>query len=193
MRVIGWIYPVGRIGFSISSGSKRTRTAFHLPWSVQVAPFATGTGFRDRGDTFSTLPRQLCTMASVPPGFSTEKTITPDSKCVGCEGIGETLSEEELNNYLSLVPEWSLNESHTELTKSFRTKNFATALDFLNRVGAIAEAEGHHPDMAIKSYNHIHLAMSTHSLGGLTTNDIIMAVKIDALPVQKRKEKTSTQ
>lgn len=119
-------------------------------------------------------------------------SITPESKCVGCEGIGETLSSAELQSHLPLIPEWSLDQEGKQITKSFRAKNFSVALEFLNRVGAVAESEGHHPDIAIKSYNHVHLALSTHSLGGLTTNDIIMAVKIDALPVEKKTSKKRT-
>lgn len=49
-------------------------------------------------------------------------------------------------------------------------------------MGALAEAEGHHPDLRLFGYNNILLELSTHSLGGLTVNDIVMAVKIDALP-----------
>lgn len=121
-----------------------------------------------------------------PQSSAAAMSITPDSKCVGCEGIGEAMSDAELDAHLPLIPDWTLNETRTELQRAFRTKNFATALDFLSRAGAIAEAEGHHPDMGIKSWNEVHLAMSTHSLGGITTNDIIMAVKLESIPVQKR-------
>ncbi len=113
-------------------------------------------------------------------------SITADSKCVGCEGLSEPMSAAELDAHLPLVPDWTANENRTALLHSFRTKNFASALDFVNRVGAMAESEGHHPDICIKSWNEVHLSMSTHSVGGITSNDIIMAVKIDTLPVEKR-------
>ncbi len=113
-------------------------------------------------------------------------TITAASKCAGCEGLTETLSAAELDAHMALIPTWKLNEAHTAITQHFRVRNFALALDYLNKAGAVAESENHHPDLAIRNYNHVYVELSTHSLGGLTTNDIIMAVKLDAIPVEKR-------
>lgn len=110
--------------------------------------------------------------------------ITPDSKCVGCSGIGEAMSVGQVEQQRALlIPEWSTTEDCTRLTKSLRVKNFATALDFINKIGQIAEAENHHPDLTIRSYNHVDIALWTHTLGGVTENDLIMAVKIDTIPV----------
>lgn len=114
-------------------------------------------------------------------------TISAASKCEGCEGLTETLKATEVDNYMKMIPTWQLNETRTAITQYFRVKNFSTALDYINKVGEIAETENHHPDMTIRNYNHVYLELSTHSLGGLTTNDIIMAAKIDSITVDKRK------
>ena len=59
-------------------------------------------------------------------------------------------------------------------------KNFIGALAFVNKVGDLAEAEGHHPDIHI-SYNKVQLTLTTHAIGGLSENDFILAAKIDSL------------
>lgn len=82
-----------------------------------------------------------------------------------------------------LVPEWRTKDDGTKLTKSLKVKNFATALDYINKIGRIAEAENHHPDLAIRSFNHVDIVLWTHKLHGVTENDLIMAVKIDTIPV----------
>lgn len=144
------------------------RTAIRLPLALDQAS-------RARYIPHAIRERRFATMS-----------LSADSKCVGCEGIGETMSAAELEMQLPIIPDWKLNDDQTELLLHFRVRNFATALEYLNKVGAIAEAEGHHPDIAIKSYNHVHISLSTHSLGGITSNDIIMAAKIDTIPVEKR-------
>jgi 4a-hydroxytetrahydrobiopterin dehydratase len=62
-------------------------------------------------------------------------------------------------------------------------KDFATSLDFFNRVGTIAEAEDHHPDLHLSGYRNVAIELSTHAVGGLSENDFILAAKIDQLPV----------
>lgn len=90
-----------------------------------------------------------------------------------------------------LIPEWQVNEQATRLKRSWHTKNFAAALQFVDRVGAIAEAEQHHPDISIYSYNHVDIVLWTHALGGITENDLILAVKIDTIPVALAKKKAA--
>ena len=116
-------------------------------------------------------------------------SITVDSKCEACEGLSAPLTPGELEAHLPLIPAWKLNEDRNQISRSWKTRNFAAALDFVNRVGQLAEAEGHHPDIAIRSYNLVQLDLSTHFVKGLTTNDIIMAVKIDTLPIELKKAK----
>jgi 4a-hydroxytetrahydrobiopterin dehydratase len=59
-----------------------------------------------------------------------------------------------------------------------------TGLDFFRRVGDLAEAEGHHPDLHLSGYRNVVLELYTHAVGGLTENDFILAAKIDQLPVE---------
>ena len=70
------------------------------------------------------------------------------------------------------------------LRREWRVKNFVTALDFFNRVGQIAEAEGHHPDLHLVGYRNVTIELWTHAIGGLSENDFILAAKIDQLPVE---------
>ncbi len=60
-------------------------------------------------------------------------------------------------------------------------------MEYLGKVGEIAESEKHHPDIRIYGYNHVLVELSTHKLGGITSNDIVLAVKIDSIPVSLSK------
>ncbi len=75
------------------------------------------------------------------------------------------------------IPCWSLDAK--TLTRAYRFKNFSEAMRFVNRVAELAEAEGHHPDIAI-SYSNVTLTLTTHAIVGLSENDFILAAKIDA-------------
>jgi 4a-hydroxytetrahydrobiopterin dehydratase len=77
------------------------------------------------------------------------------------------------------VPEWTLE--HPKLTRSFRLKDFRKALAWVNRVGMLAEEEGHHPDFHLTGWNRVEIVLWTHSVGGLSENDFVMARKIDEL------------
>ena len=79
----------------------------------------------------------------------------------------------------SRVGSWEVVSDH-HLTKAFKFPDFRSALIFVNRVGEIAEAEGHHPDIEL-SWGRVRITLWTHSAGGLTDNDFIMAAKIDKL------------
>lgn len=111
-------------------------------------------------------------------------TISVDSKCVACKGLTEAMSADDVILQRDmLIPQWEIVESGNKLKRSFKVRNFRSALDYLNRVGLLAEAEGHHPDIAIRSYNHVDVTLWTHKVSGITENDLIMAVKIDTLPI----------
>ena len=70
-----------------------------------------------------------------------------------------------------------------KIRKEFTFKDFKEALVFVNNVGEIAEAEGHHPDIHLTDYKHAAIELSTHATGGLSENDFIVAAKIDALEI----------
>ncbi len=101
-------------------------------------------------------------------------------KCIPCEGIGHPLEQKFIDEYLESIPQWKQSDDRLSITRSFSFPDFAAGLAFVNAVGAIAEAEGHHPDVLL-TYTTVTITLSTHSLGGLTENDFIVASKIDEL------------
>src|SRR5258708_1613361 len=96
--------------------------------------------------------------------------------CVPCEGGTQPIPKKEAQAYHTEVPEWTLHQKSME--REFRFKNFKESMAFVNKVAAVAEEEGHHPDMYI-FYNRVRMQLSTHAIGGLSTNDFILAAKID--------------
>src|SRR5262245_26401447 len=105
-------------------------------------------------------------------------------RCIPCEGGAAALSSEQIRHYLELVPHWKLTGDSQRLRREWRVKDFATALDFFNRIGRIAEDEDHHPDLHVVGYRNVAVEIWTHAVGGLTENDFILAAKIDTLPVE---------
>ena len=100
-------------------------------------------------------------------------------KCVPCEGGVPSLSTPEVTSLLSRLRDWKLRG--TQIEKDYQFKNFVEALGFVNRVGEIAEKEGHHPDLLIYQFNKVRVNVWTHAVSGLTENDFILAAKIDQL------------
>ena len=104
-----------------------------------------------------------------------------DSKCVPCEGGVPKLSREEAEMHLPALDGWELADDAGSIRKSWNAGNFVRALSFFQRIGGLAEAEGHHPDLHLTGYRHAAIELTTHAVGGLTTNDFVLAAKIDAL------------
>jgi len=103
-------------------------------------------------------------------------------QCVPCKGGTPSLKGDALKPYAAQVPAWTdANEHHLE--REYKFADFVTALAFVNRIGAIAEAEQHHPDIQL-GWGRVGVKTYTHKVDGLTENDFILAAKIDALPVQ---------
>ncbi len=92
------------------------------------------------------------------------------------EGEAALLAEEEVSELLDRLPLWSLSARAIERTLTFG--NFEEAMEFVNRVAALAQAEDHHPDILI-SYNKVRLTLTTHKAGGLTCKDFVLGAKID--------------
>jgi 4a-hydroxytetrahydrobiopterin dehydratase len=107
--------------------------------------------------------------------------------CQECEGGIPALSAEQAREHLRAVPEWRASDDGRCIRRQWRVKDFATALDFFARVGQVAEAEDHHPDLHLTGYRNVAIELSTHAVGGLTENDFILAAKIDQLPVELKK------
>jgi 4a-hydroxytetrahydrobiopterin dehydratase len=102
-----------------------------------------------------------------------------DKQCVPCRGGTPALKGVELQNLHKSVPDWSVLNEH-QLRREFRFPDFKQALDFVNRVGAVAEAQGHHPDILL-AWGKVEVTLWTHKIDGLTESDFIMAAKIDRL------------
>ncbi len=100
--------------------------------------------------------------------------------CVACRRGMPTLTREEIETLLPQVPGWNLSDDSLSIRRDFKFKNYAEALDFLNKVSSIAEAEGHHPDYS-GGWGRLTLVLTTHAIKGLSKNDFIMAAKTNAL------------
>ena len=101
-------------------------------------------------------------------------------KCVPCEGGATPLTPDEYGAFLRTeLTDWNVVEEK-KIEKDYTCKNFQQALDFVSKVGQIAEQEGHHPDIFLHDWNHVKLTLWTHAIGGLSENDFILASKIDA-------------
>ena len=98
--------------------------------------------------------------------------------CVPCHGGVPRLTGEEIAPLLSQLEGWRVLDEH-HLSKEYAFSNFAAALDFVNRVGRVAEAEGHHPDVEF-GWGYARLKIFTHAIDGLSESDFILAARIDA-------------
>jgi len=115
--------------------------------------------------------------------FSEAKlTELREMKCVACRGSEPKLTESEILELQPQVTDWQVKEVNGEkrLERVFKFKNFAQALEFTNKIGAIAEQEDHHP-LLITEWGRVTVDWWTHKIGGLHKNDFIMAAKSDYL------------
>src|SRR3989344_4076976 len=102
-----------------------------------------------------------------------------DKKCVERIGVKSTVKE-DIDKYLSqLKNQWEVIEEK-KINYTFKFKTFKEAISFINKVADLAESENHHPNIHIL-YNKIKIVLSTHSVGGLSENDFILAAKIEKI------------
>ena len=103
-------------------------------------------------------------------------------KCVACRAGEPTVTDSEIEMLHPQIPEWQVKEVDRvkRLERVFKFKNFVQALEFTNKVGAIAEEEDHHP-LIITEYGRVTVDWWTHMIKGLHKNDFIMAAKTDQL------------
>jgi 4a-hydroxytetrahydrobiopterin dehydratase len=99
--------------------------------------------------------------------------------CVPCKGGTPPLKGEELHSLSHQLPNWEVVSEH-HITRTFTFPDFKQALDFVNRVGGLAEEQGHHPDILL-TWGKAQITLWTHKVNGLTESDFIMAAKIDTL------------
>ena len=100
--------------------------------------------------------------------------------CTPCQGGIPPLIREECEELRKETPKWDLTDDATWIRRSFAFKDFVGALDFVNKVGALAESEGHHPDISF-GWGYVDISLQTHKIQGLHANDFILAAKIDQI------------
>ncbi|MCW5891746.1 MAG: 4a-hydroxytetrahydrobiopterin dehydratase [bacterium] len=98
--------------------------------------------------------------------------------CVSCEGGVPKLDADDVARLAGEIPDWVVRDA--KLHRTFAFRDFATAMRFVNRMADLAEAEGHHPDFTVH-YREVQVTIWTHTIGGLSENDFILAARIDAL------------
>jgi len=106
-----------------------------------------------------------------------------DKHCKELSKGTPSLSEAEVALLLPDVPGWGVTRAANgtgQLRREFKFKDFLGAMGFVSRLGLIAEREQHHPDFAVQ-YNRVEVTSWTHTVGGLSENDFILAAKINAL------------
>lgn len=101
-------------------------------------------------------------------------------KCIPCSIGADPLNKEEIHEYLKNLKEGWQTVENKYIEKTYKFKDFREALDFTNKVGELAETEGHHPDIYL-SWGKVVLKLWTHKIKGLHENDFILAAKIDEL------------
>lgn len=103
-------------------------------------------------------------------------------ECIPCRGGEPTVTDAEVAELLPQVPKWNIVERDgiKRLERVFKFRDFAQALAFTNKVGELAEAEGHHPAI-LTEWGKVTVTWWTHKIKGLHRNDFIMAAKTDPL------------
>jgi len=105
--------------------------------------------------------------------------------CVPCKGGVPPLKGKELADLARQVKGWKVIDEH-HISKSYGFSDFVSALEFANSIGAVAEEQGHHPDILIR-WGNVTVTMWTHKIDGLTESDFILAAKIDEIPRPRSK------
>ena len=110
-------------------------------------------------------------------------TALTSEKCTACRADAPRVTEAEIAELKPQIPDWELLERDgiPRLERVFRFRNFAEALEFTNRVGELAEEEGHHPAI-LTEWGRVTVSWWTHKIRGLHRNDFIIAAKTDQLP-----------
>jgi 4a-hydroxytetrahydrobiopterin dehydratase len=101
-------------------------------------------------------------------------------KCKPCEGGTQPLPPSAAQTLLEDIRGWELIDGRS-LRKTVKCKDFLDAVSLIQRIAPIAEAEDHHPDLHLTGYRRLTIELSTHSIGGLSENDFILAAKLDQL------------
>ena len=106
-----------------------------------------------------------------------------DKKCIPCEGGIPSFDKSEIHKYLKKVDGWDVKSDKDKiyyLIKEFKFKNFLESQNFINKVGEIAETEGHHPDISF-GWGYAKVKIFTHAIKGLHESDFVLPAKVDRI------------
>jgi 4a-hydroxytetrahydrobiopterin dehydratase len=148
-----------------------------MKWADAIAGFLVRLGWRGRdiaweGGSCRIAPGDDCRKEGIMSELA-KKT------CVPCKGGVPPLAGKELEALAKEVPGWKVVDGH-HIVRTFTFPDFKQALAFVNKVGAIAEEQGHHPDILL-GWGKAEITTWTHKINGLTESDFILAAKIDGI------------
>ena len=144
----------------------------------------------------SSARRAMAASSSAGTVDSEESASLLSKRCIPCEGGGEEGGDLEpldagaAQAFMPQIPLWDLREqaegeaTTLSLARTWKTKNFTKALGLIERIGMVAEQQGHHPDLHLTGWNNLECNIFTHAIGGLSENDFILAAKIEAINVE---------
>ena len=144
----------------------------------------------------SSARRAMAASSSAGTVGSEESASLLSKRCIPCEGGGEEGGDLEpldagaAQAFMPQIPLWDLREqaegeaTTLSLARTWKTKNFTKALGLIERIGMVAEQQGHHPDLHLTGWNNLECNIFTHAIGGLSENDFILAAKIEAINVE---------
>jgi 4a-hydroxytetrahydrobiopterin dehydratase len=105
-------------------------------------------------------------------------------KCKPCEGGTAPMSPAEAKAYLAALPGWEHSADGKLIGRTYVMRWFMDAIELIQKIAEVAEAEDHHPDIHLTGYRLLRIELMTHAIGGLSENDFILAAKIESLPKQ---------
>ena len=108
-------------------------------------------------------------------------------KCQPCAQGKAPFSLAEAREYAAQFPDWVLAGDAKSISCQYLMKDFLAAVRFIDKIAEVAESEDHHPDLHLTGYRKLRIELATHSIGGLSENDFILAAKIDQLPKELKK------
>jgi 4a-hydroxytetrahydrobiopterin dehydratase len=111
-----------------------------------------------------------------------------EQPCVPCRGGTPPMTREQIEPLLQQLDGWQVEEDR-RLIKSFKVKNWVQAVDLVNRITPVAEAQNHHPDLYVR-WGEVRVLLWTHKIDGLTESDFYMAAKIDRVAAQPPRSST---
>ena len=110
-----------------------------------------------------------------------------EKSCTPCRGGIPPLTQEEASGYSKQAPDWQLLDNATRIERNYRFKNFREAFGFVERAAALAEAEGHHPDITF-GWGYATVSLRTKKIKGLHENDFIIAAKLDRIAAEQTQQ-----